>query len=193
MNKFSGFTLPDGAYLPKELLDLLPDLSKSELKVLIVVIYHSTQTGASEPISQRDIQALSGLSIQSVSTGITSLLEKNIITQTRISNTFAYDIQILEHQVKASKIDIELDNTKLSILRDLRTFGVYNKLARTFVSEHDTEYLLRHIDYFKFALHRGYARGPGFLCLSIKEDWGPPLGYSKQFRDNSRYKEWDNI
>ena len=48
---FDGFTIPDGAYLPPELIYLLPNISGAKLKVVIVVLYHNLQIGGEEPIS----------------------------------------------------------------------------------------------------------------------------------------------
>lgn len=63
---FPGFTIPDGAFLPPELIYLLPNMSEAELKAVIAVLYHNTQVGGAEPLSLSDIERITGLSRPSV-------------------------------------------------------------------------------------------------------------------------------
>lgn len=74
MNGFAGFTLPDGAWLPPELIYIIPLLSESQLKCAVVGIYHYMQVGGAEPLSLSDFERLTGLSRQSVITALKALI-----------------------------------------------------------------------------------------------------------------------
>lgn len=93
---FSGFSLPDGAWLPPELLYLLPLFSSlSELKVLIATIYHYMQVSENEELTLNDLEDLTGLSRQSVVTAIKKLLGDNdyglqFLERTQQDRTFTY-------------------------------------------------------------------------------------------------------
>lgn len=88
--KFSGFSIPDGAYLPPELIYLLPHISGAKVKILIVVLHHNLQIGGGEPISLTDIEQSSGLSRQSVSTAVQELLDEGLLERFPVGQSFAY-------------------------------------------------------------------------------------------------------
>jgi predicted transcriptional regulator len=202
-NKFQGFQLPEGAWLPSELIDLLPDLSGSQIKTLIILIYNYTQIGGSIPTSLSDIEVLAGLSRQSVITSLKSLLSAGIIERSKVGQSYIYEprVKFLDPQVKNivnKKEESEESNlsdslSNLTILRCLKSNGIYAKQARQFITDYDQEYIQRHLDYYEFALTAGIARGPGFLNMSIKEDWQQPLGYDRRKLkpDRERYSEWE--
>src|SRR4030066_2046897 len=59
---FDGFSLPDGAWMPPELMYLLPWIrTASELKCALVAIYHSLQVGGAEPLTLSDFQRMTGI------------------------------------------------------------------------------------------------------------------------------------
>lgn len=92
---FRGFTIPDGAFLPPELIYLLPHISEAKLKVLIAVIYHNTQIGGGEPLSLTDIERISGLSRQSVITATRSLVDDDgMLERQKVGNSFTYTLVV---------------------------------------------------------------------------------------------------
>lgn len=91
MKNFDGFTIPDGAWLPPELMYLLPDLTGAQLKITVAVLYHNLQVGGGQALSLTDLENLTGLSRQSVSTATTQL-EKDlqILERIPVGRSFAY-------------------------------------------------------------------------------------------------------
>lgn len=201
LTDFNGFTLPESAWLPPEMIDLLPELSKSELKILIVILYNHTQIGDNSPTSIRDLEYITGLSRQSAFTAVKQLLEAELIVRFKTGQSFIYEarVQKLGHQVKLSKSDESnndstlLDSTKLNLLKTLRSCGVYGKTARKVVDEFDIEYIQTHVDFYEFAIRKGWAHGPGWLINSIKENWDAPIDYktTDAVRTRQRYAEWE--
>ena len=81
---FPGFSLPDGAWIPPELIYLLPNISEARLKVLIVVLYHNLQVGGAEPLSLTDIEAMTGLARSSVSSALSSLMKDDYLERRQV-------------------------------------------------------------------------------------------------------------
>ena len=63
---FPGFSLPDGAWIPPELIYMLARLTEAGLKILLIVIYQNLQIGGGEPVSLTDFEHLTGLSRTSI-------------------------------------------------------------------------------------------------------------------------------
>lgn len=101
---FRGFTIPDGAFLPPELIYLLPNISEARLKVLIAVIYHNTQIGGGEPLSLTDIERITGLSRQSVVTATKELVSDGMLERTSIGNSYAY-LPVVKFQQVVQNLD----------------------------------------------------------------------------------------
>jgi hypothetical protein len=200
-NKFSGFNLPEGAWLPPELISLLPSLSKSQLKVLIVVIFRFMQVGGSEQTSISDIQFITGLSKQSVITATGDLLDHGFILRFPVGRSYSYEpcVQILDRQVvdrenTINTIDDSLSDslTTLSMITKLRAGGVYVRTAQEIVTKYSEDRIDKHWKYYRYALKKGIAKSAGFFVSSINENWGAPLGFSdgRNNRDPHRYEDW---
>ena len=101
---FRGFTIPDGAYLPPELIYLLPYISGSKLKVVIVVLYHNLQIGHEEPISLTDIERLSGLARSTTVTALSTLVDDGILERQAVGRSFVYRlvVRFWNHLVRKS-------------------------------------------------------------------------------------------
>lgn len=102
-SRFNGFTLPDGAWLPPELLYLLPLLSKSQLKVTIAVIYHYTRVGGSETLTLDEIQNLTGLTRSITISAITWLLGENehglqVLERRQLDRSYTYRPRLDLHE-----------------------------------------------------------------------------------------------
>jgi hypothetical protein len=87
---FPGFTLPDGAWLPPELLYLLPNISGAKLKVIIAILYHWMQVGGSEPLSLTDIERFTGLARNSVIAANRDLLRDCYIERHQVGDSYLY-------------------------------------------------------------------------------------------------------
>jgi len=192
---FKGFTIPDGTWLPPEMIDMLPELEKSHLKVLIVIIYNYLRSDVNTPTSIRDLSCLTGLAKQSVIIGINHLMERGLIQRRELGGSYVYEprVQSLDHQVRLSKdrespsIDSTLlDSSKLGVLKTMRSFGLYGKTARQIVADYDVETIELHIGYYQYVVDKDWAHGPGWFATSIKEDWGPPVGFKREWSDPTR-------
>ena len=261
---FAGFTLPDGAWLPPELIYLLPYISSlGQLKCSIVAIYHYMQVGGGEPLTTSDFERLTGLARQSVIDALKNLTGETgdiqILERVSVGQTYAYypKLRLLNGPTVAAlpassqqtspesrpvEIQRSLDSrlaepersldssttllesgladplklresergdinpevnslsdslnypatspeSRLVILKDLRAEGVYLKTAQMLVERHSEAKIREHLAYYAYALERGIANGPGWLVLSLKESWGPPLGFKPKSgnRDYQRY------
>jgi len=90
---FTGFSLPDGAWLPPEILQLLPEIStKAELKILIAAIYETMNARGPAVISLGDFEALTGLSRKAVSRGIAAALGRGTIKRHPAAGTYIYHL-----------------------------------------------------------------------------------------------------
>lgn len=92
MGDFAGFSLPDGAWLPPELLEILPEIrTVAELKVTIAAIHETLRVGVVEAIvSLTDFEALTGLARTSVSRGINAALKRGTFKRQKVGNTWLY-------------------------------------------------------------------------------------------------------
>jgi len=246
---FSGFTFPEGAWLPPELIYLLPYLKGGQLKCTIAAIYHYMQVGGSESLSLSDFQRLTGMARSSVSATIQELTEGRIQTIERqaCGNTYLYipklklfatataengAIFVLPGNANGRKIlppgtpdstkiepptaengaifvppgegkgeesdklinltdSTDSLNSLVGLLNDLRAAGIYLKTAQELMERHSEEKIRQHMLYYQYALRMNIAQGPGYLVTSIKENWGPPLGY-KAPRENPYYSAGGN-
>jgi hypothetical protein len=91
---FNGFTLPDGAYIPRELLDLIPALSGARLKVILIILYYKLNVKGEEPCSLTTIQRATGLSRPTVSDALAWLLRHKIIVREPLGPSYIYDIVV---------------------------------------------------------------------------------------------------
>lgn len=211
-NIFKGFTLPDGAWLPPELILLLPKLNQSQIKVLLVIIYHNTQIGGQEPVSITYLQSLTGISRPSVTKALKQLLTSKLILRNEIGQSYTYEplVKIFYHQVKelvnkedrekedkTDSLSLSLTEEQINLLNLLRQNGVYIKTAFNIVENYDPEFIAVHLDYYSYALKIRMANGPGFLVNSIKNEWGPPLGfyddddYKQTAAGRNKYTDWE--
>ncbi|HEC61418.1 hypothetical protein LCGC14_0761780 [marine sediment metagenome] len=214
------FTIPDGAYLPPELIYLLPKLSGAKLKTILAILYNTLQIGASEPLSFSEIESLTGLSHQSVVSSLQSLTHEKLVERHQFGNSYVYNlvVKFLDHSesesVKLRKLNGESqkaedsltdssddDSLKIrqkslnfvQLLQELRQAGVYLKTAQKLIKDHSEDVIRQQLKYYKYAILVKFARSPGWLVLAIKEEWPAPLGYKDSNSDDAsrrRYAEW---
>lgn len=88
---FNGFTLPDGAWIPPELIYLLPHIGEAKLKVLLAVIYHNAQIGGAEALSLADISRITGLSRQSVISALKEMVDQDgLMERQALGRSYVY-------------------------------------------------------------------------------------------------------
>lgn len=93
---FDGFSLPDGAWLPPEILHLLPQISTlAELKILIAAIYETMSSRGPAVISLGDFQALTGLSRKAVSRGIQAAIKRGTLRRHPAAGTYIYHLHTI--------------------------------------------------------------------------------------------------
>lgn len=110
MSDFGGFSVPDGAWLPPELLDVLPDIKTvSELKVTIAAIHETLRVGVVEAIvSLSEFEALTGLNRKSVSAGIRRAVNRGTIKRQQVGNTYLYRLHFSAHTLPAGRVNFTL-------------------------------------------------------------------------------------
>lgn len=113
---FNGFTLPDGAWLPPELLYLLPTLSYAQLKVTIAAIYHHAQVGGSEPLTLNDFEDMTGMTRSPIVKALTWLLGDNddglqVLERIPIDRTYAYQPRMDLQQSRLTRLSSKDEST----------------------------------------------------------------------------------
>lgn len=110
LGDFLGFSIPDGAWLPPELLELLPDIKTvAELKVTIAAINETLRVGVVEAIvSLSEFEALTGLDRKSVSAGIKRAVSRGTIKRQQVGNTYLYRLHFNEHTLPAGRGNLPL-------------------------------------------------------------------------------------
>jgi hypothetical protein len=104
MGDFPGFSLPAGAWLPPELLWILPEIgTMSELKVTIAAIHETLRVGVVEAVvSLSEFEALTGLDRKSVSRGIKAALERGTFKRQQVGNTWLYRLHFRDPSAPAA-------------------------------------------------------------------------------------------
>ena len=196
---FEGFSVPDGAWMPPELIYMIPSLGMAQLKILIILIYQQLQIAGSTVVSLTDLEHLTGLSRVSVSSTLAELLDQGLIERQKVGKSYSYQATVklvyqspvnlvypkLSKLRESDSIDININSLSDSLnltamIGKLRSHGVYLKTAQEVVSKYDAETIDRHLLYFQHALKMGIAKSSGYFVMSIREGWGPPLGFEEK-------------
>jgi hypothetical protein len=101
-------------------------------------------------------------------------------------------------------LNLTADSEKSKLLAKLRSAGVYLKTAQDLVERFDDTSIELHLDYYRYALGKNLAQGPGWLVLSLKEDWQAPIGFVPNWdhspsckceacraASTEKYREWE--
>lgn len=204
---FPGFTLPDGAWLPPELLYLLPNISGAKLKVIIAILYHSMQVGGSEPLSLTDIEHFTGLARNSVIAANRDLLRDCVIERHQVGDSYLYSPAVSASakialpgaiiEPPSAKIALGNETDRELIINDLKdslTDSLKDSAAKIALLQslrscgvylktaqglvdQYPERIEQKIKFYRHALSHNLAQSPGWLVQAIKEDWGEPLGW----------------
>lgn len=237
---FGGFSLPDGAWIPPELVMLLPELDANGLKCMVVVLYNSMQVGGGSGSSVYDFVNMAGISrptaircahelvrrgfLQVEQVGRSKLYSPSVKIQScvkvfdsssvkKFDSSQDFDSSVGENMgetggsvknfyTKLSKLresdslnnltdsSDSTDSSYLTLLSRMRNCGVFLKTAQGILKQYPEEYVEQHLKFFEYALRAGLATGPGWLVLSIRENWQQPLGYvDPEAKDWRRYGE----
>lgn len=89
---FEGFTFPRGAWIPPQLLTILPEIDTlSELKVTLAALQQVLTLGRDgEIITLSEFQEMTGLDRKGVIRGIRAALERGTIIRRRVDNRYRY-------------------------------------------------------------------------------------------------------
>ncbi len=96
---FAGVRLPNGAYLPIEIIQAMPFMSLAETRVVLATVYYSLQFGNSEPLTLTDFERLTGLARPSVVAGLKAALERGLLTRYAIPGYRGHDEFVYELNV----------------------------------------------------------------------------------------------
>lgn len=92
--KFPGFSLPDGAFVPPELIYLMPHISGGSLKVLLAILYNNLQIGGGERPSLADLEKYTGLSKRQLVRTTTELLEAELIERQAVGQSYTFALVV---------------------------------------------------------------------------------------------------
>jgi DNA-binding Lrp family transcriptional regulator len=209
---FDGFSIPRDTYLPPEFFEILPDLDTlGEVKTLLVILQFYFQAGLdARPLTLDQIQDATGLSRPSVSEGLKRARTRGVVLRRRMAGTFGYEPRLREaaRGSKESLLECHVltctspessqtseehafqSNLRIQLYKTLVVeFGLACHVADNIAKGRDPEYVQRHVEYARFAVGQGTVDKPaGYLVASIRDDWGPPLGFKPPGPENS--KRW---
>ncbi len=215
MTKFPGFSLPQGTYLPPEFEEILPKIrTVGELKVLIIVLARYLQAGLdAQPLTFDQIQEATGLARQTAYDGVQRCLLKGTLRRRKVAGTYAYEPHLKTSAIlktrtscmHESSLHQTLDSTSTDDMHALESriqrqlaiqkalierFGVAARVAEDIARNRDAGYVEKHMGYAWFAMNRGYVKSPAaFVVASIRDDWGPPLGYEDGAEEGQNKKK----
>jgi hypothetical protein len=195
--KFNGFSMPEGSFFPPEFRELLPDIDTvAELKVILYLLDRYFQAGLdAQPLTLDQIQEATGLSRYGVNEGLKRARQRGTIKRRCIGGRYGYEpnldrslkIRLSCHESssfpdsfpKPSDTHASESELRAQIYKALvAEFGVSARVADDIATGREVEYVQRHIDYARAAVASGFAKSrPGYVVASIRDDWGPPLGY----------------
>jgi len=160
-----------------------------------------TQPVGSFAVSQSDLARLTRLNRNTVRR-VTQFLEaQGWIESTQFGNSKVYKLKLdsklreLNRRDNAPSLDsLRAYATKCSsarlkssidraglpvseIHKKLLSCGVYASVIAELLNTYPDEKLERHYRYYEYALAKGFARSPGWLVSSLRQDWPAPPGF----------------
>jgi hypothetical protein len=202
--QFAGFTIPEGAWLPPEFFQILPEIDTlAEMKVTLALIGRTVQLGVdSAAVSQSELQAATGLSRLSVAHGVQAALARGTIeiAWLRPKHGTRYRLVLAsgcidsiqqrpctcmhEHlytTTEETHIDTMHAHDELDKLRQrMAAIGVSTRIARDILNHFSPETIARHLNQTEYASAQGLARSAAaWFVASVRDDWSPPAGMPK--------------
>lgn len=179
-----GFTVPAGAYLPPELMQLLPNIGTlAELKVLLAALHESTQPGRTGAVlTFTELQHRTGLSRPSVSAGIRAAVTHGAVLRVPFGRSFVYRLQLIGKESLPTKrqslpyvvIDSQPTMTpeQTQTVQELNRRGLSRNVAIQTALRYEPQYIARHLAQLDQAIKKHLAKNPaGWLVTSLAEDW----------------------
>jgi len=181
-----GFTVPAGAYLPPELMELLPNIGTlAELKVLLVALHESTQPGRTGALlTFTELQQRAGLARASVAAGIRAAVGHGAISRLPFNRSFVYRLQLkkIGSNAEPTKCQSEpyvvidtgttLTDEQTQTVQELNRRGLSRNVAIQTVLRYKPQYIARHLAQLDQAIKKHLAKNPaGWLVTSLAEDW----------------------
>lgn len=187
---FPGFSIPQGAFIPPEIQDVLPDIHLlSELKVLFAALFDACQPGrAGMPLSITALMKLTGMTRQSVIRGRTACVERGTFFTWQEAGTQIYALHlkfgeggvmvippVVVTTTPTTTPTTELLTDDHSQLRDrMLRVGVSPGSARHILRRYSTARIEQVVGHVEHILHSqpGRLTSPGgFVCAALKHQW----------------------
>ena len=94
-----GIVYPKNIILPLEVLQLMPWMTLSELKITIAAVGRLMQVGGAEPITLSEFEQLTGMSCTAVLDGIARAMKRGILTRFEVTGyqghtAYVYEIRV---------------------------------------------------------------------------------------------------
>lgn len=189
MTKFHGFTIPQGALLPPEIVQILPMIDTlAELKVILAALYDACQVGrAGSALSLAQLEQLTGLAHHSVIEGRNAATTRGILQRRKLGGQYFYQLAIVgsaNSALRSANSALHVVNTLHTVLTEqqqqtlkaLSDFGVNTHVAQSLVITYEPEYIEKHLAFARAAANAQLSDNPpGWLISSLREDWQEPL------------------
>jgi DNA-binding MarR family transcriptional regulator len=104
-----------GAWLPPELIYLLPHISGSELKILAAILYNYMQTGGGEPTTLTEIEHLTGLSRPTVDATLDRLLAGQLMERQAREALLSRFRSLMKHTLTGQEYRLRLPTNRFEI------------------------------------------------------------------------------
>jgi DNA-directed RNA polymerase subunit M/transcription elongation factor TFIIS len=190
----SGFTMPQGTMLPPEFLAVLREISTlSELKVLIALLAVSSDVGIdARGLTFDDILHATSLARASTDKGLKLALQRGTIVKSGSKyepnwngvskgELHVHDMHVLKHEHNSSLETCMQEHASSDFEKILVSeFGLAVRVALDLVRRYPREHLFTHINQARYARAKGMIKSnlQGWLVASIRDNWGPPKGFS---------------
>lgn len=209
--RFAGFTIPEGSWLPPEFFEILPDIETlAEIKVTLALIGRTVQLGVdAADVTLGELEAITGLRRRSVVRGVQAALCRGTaeVAWWRPHHGTRYRLVIAsgctnvvqprpctcmhEHlytTTEESHIDTMHANDELDKLQQrMAAIGVSQRVARDILRRFSPETIARHLDQTEYATASRQARSAAaWFVASVRDDWSPPAGMPRREHGRSR-------
>ena len=134
ITKVDGVELPEGAWLPPEIIRLMPEMAMAELKVTLTAISKTLQVGGEEPITLREFEQLTGLTRVSVIIGIRAAMNRGTLDREEIGGyhggcQYLYNLKtrIAPKNMRGIKNEPLKDSVKLRVKLSSSSYSNHKK------------------------------------------------------------------
>lgn len=209
-DKFQGFSIPQGTFLPGEFEQVLPFLkTHGEIATLLVILFEYLRPGLDAmPLTIDQIESASGLSRPTITKAIRKLMQNGFIRRIPSGQTYLYEPEVMsisketlllmhhESSCIASATSKHLDDAsgdeKNFLLAKLKSCGVAARVALDLIEHYEEEHILKHIGYARFKQNRGQIKYTlaAYVVAAIKDDYAMPAGYQDEPTEEHNHSTW---